>query len=59
MSLKEPNRENFELAFFTLSDHILVGDLGTEAKNGFVYYFGPDFDDFGFLPHAACSVNFF
>jgi len=25
----------------------------------FFLNFGPDFDDFGFLPHAACSVNFF
>jgi hypothetical protein len=28
---------------FTLSDPILVGDLGTEAKSGFFYQFGPDF----------------
>jgi hypothetical protein len=36
LNLKVPKRENFELAFFTLSDPIWEGDLGTEAKNRFV-----------------------
>jgi hypothetical protein len=47
-SVKVPKHENFELAFFTLSDRIWVDDLGTEAKVVFFYYyyFGPDFDGF-------------
>jgi hypothetical protein len=45
--------------FFTLSDPIWLGDLGTEAKNRFFYHFGPDYDEFGFLPHAEFSVNLF
>ncbi len=49
MLVKVPKPENFELAFFTLSDSTWVGDLGTEAKNGFL--------DFGFLPYAECSVK--
>jgi hypothetical protein len=44
--------ENFELAFFTLSDPIWVGDLGSEAKKSIFYHFAPDFDGFWFF--TAC-----
>ncbi len=47
--LKVPQRENFELAIFTLCDPILVGDLWTEAKNRLFYQFAPDFDGFWFF----------
>ncbi len=33
VDLKVPKRENFDLVFFTLSEPMWVGDLGTEAKN--------------------------
>jgi hypothetical protein len=33
--------------------------LGTEAKNRYFHQFGPDFDDFGFLPQTECSVKYF
>jgi hypothetical protein len=45
-----PKRDNFELAMFTLIDP-RVGDMGTKAKNGFFYHFGPDFDEFCFFYH--------
>jgi hypothetical protein len=35
MLVKLPKPENFELAFFTLSDSTWVGDLGTEEKMDF------------------------
>ncbi len=44
--LKVPKRENFELAIFTLSDPIWVGDFETEAKI-FFYQVAPD----GFFYH--------
>ncbi len=37
-----PKRDNFELAFFTLSDPIWIGDLGTEVKK-VVVAFGPTY----------------
>ncbi len=29
-------RENFELAFFTLSDPLWIGGLGTEVKKNYI-----------------------
>jgi hypothetical protein len=55
-----PKPENFELAFFALSDPTWVVDLGTEAKNRFFYQFTPpDFDGFWFILYAECSINIF
>jgi hypothetical protein len=49
--LKVPKHENFELAFFTLSDPpFWVGELVAEAKNRFFYQFTPDL--YGFF--IAC-----
>ncbi len=58
--LKGAEHENFGVRFFTLSDPIWLGDLGTEAKDCFCHQFSPDFDVFlfSFLPHADCSVFF-
>jgi hypothetical protein len=44
-----PNRENFSLAFFTLSEPVWPGDLGTEQKNQFFYHLTPDFERFLFF----------
>ncbi len=44
-----PKRGNFSLAFFTLSESIRVGDLGTEPKNPFFYHLTPDFERFWFF----------
>jgi hypothetical protein len=44
-----PKHGNFELTFFTLNDPFWVGDSGIEAKNGFFYHSGPDFNGFKFL----------
>jgi hypothetical protein len=44
----------------SLSDPIWIGDVGAEAKNGFFYQFGSDFDGFWFfLSHAKCLVKKF
>jgi hypothetical protein len=47
--------------FLKLSDPIWVGDLGTEAKNGFFYIILVLISmAFGSLPLAECSItNFF
>ncbi len=56
--LQVSKRENFSLAFFTLSEPIWVGDLGTEPKNPFFYNLTPDFECFCFfLPQTECAVN--
>jgi hypothetical protein len=47
--LKVPKRENFSLAFFTLSEPIWVGDLGIAKKNSFFCHVTPDFDGFPFF----------
>jgi hypothetical protein len=47
--LKVPKRENFSPAFYTLSEPIWVGDLGTEPKNLFFYHLTPDFERFWFF----------
>jgi hypothetical protein len=52
-----PKGENFVLAFFTLSDTFCKGNLVSETKMDFFYHFGPDFDEFWFLPPAECSVK--
>jgi hypothetical protein len=59
MIVKVPKHENFKLAFLTLSDSIWVGDLGTEAKCRFFFFFILVLIsmDFGLLPHAECSVK--
>jgi hypothetical protein len=44
-----PKRENFFLAFFTLSEPTWVCDLGTEQKNVFFYYLTPDLEGFWFF----------
>jgi hypothetical protein len=48
-ALKVPMRENFSVAFFTLSEPIWVGDLGTEPKNPFFYHLTSDFERFWFF----------
>jgi hypothetical protein len=50
--LKVPKRENFSLAFFTLSESIWEGDLGTAKKIRFFITLPHDFDGFQFF--AAC-----
>jgi hypothetical protein len=56
--LKVPKRENFSLAFFTLSEPIWVCDLGTGPKIDVFYQLTPDFEGFfGFLPHTQCAVK--
>ncbi len=47
--LKVPKRENFSLAFFTLSEPIWVGDLGTAKKIRFFITLPHDFDGFRFF----------
>jgi hypothetical protein len=47
--LKVPKRENFSLAFFTLSEPIWVGDLGIAKKNSLFCHVTPDFDGFRFF----------
>jgi hypothetical protein len=44
-----PKRENFSLAFFSLSESIGVFDLGTGEKSLIFYQLTPDFDGFWFF----------
>jgi hypothetical protein len=55
--LKVPKRENFSLAFFTLSEPIWVGDLGIAKKNRFFITLPLILMVFSFLPHTECAVN--
>jgi hypothetical protein len=57
ISLKVPKRENFSLAFFALSEHIWICELGTGEKNRIFYRLTPDFDGYCFLPHTEYAVN--
>jgi hypothetical protein len=57
VALKVPKRENFSLAFFTLSEPIWVGDLGTAKKIFFFIALPMISMVFGFLPHTECAVN--
>jgi hypothetical protein len=50
-------RENFSLAFFTLREHIWVGDLGTEPKNPLFIIWPLISNIFGFLPYTECAVK--
>jgi hypothetical protein len=53
-----PNRENFSLAFFALSEPIWACDVGTEKKIEIFYQLTADFDVYWFfLPHTECAVN--
>ncbi len=56
LSLKVLNHENFELAFFTLSDTIWIGDFGTEPKNRIFYIIILVLISMKFLLFAASSV---
>ncbi len=54
---KVPKRENFSLAFFTLSEPIWVGDLGIAKKIRFFITLPLISIVFGFLPHTECAVS--
>ena len=57
--LKVPKCENCELAFFTLSDTIWIGDIATEPKNGFFIILVLISMDFEILQQAECLVKKF
>jgi hypothetical protein len=44
-----PNRKNFSLGFFTLSEPVWLSDLGTEKTNKLFCHLTPDFDGFCFF----------
>ena len=48
-------RENYEHAFFTISDTVWIGDLGAEPKNGFILVLISM--DSGFLPQAEAAMT--
>ncbi len=47
--LKVPNRENFSLAFFALSEPTWVCDLGSAKKNRIFHQMIPDFEGLWFF----------
>jgi hypothetical protein len=57
LALKVPKRQNFSLVFFTLSEVIRIGDLGTGKKLYFFITWPLISMVFVFLPHAECTVN--
>jgi hypothetical protein len=48
--------DNFGVRFFTLSDPVRLGDLGTETKDRFFHQLSPDFDGFWFFFYRMLRV---